>query len=796
MPNKICICDENIRSTQLKEEVATVNFSLGELKKALACLGIAEHPSVDAKDDTINLPSEEEWKAKEAAMEESLGLAFSADQRESFQQVNTLMTSHVSRLMADTQQEGFLAQEYNNDLMIAMGVLENQQKLFWSANTPCKVFPYFPRFFALSLIVLHCAVRAKLMRVESPEVSAFLANAADFISRTTSDAAQKRMRSVSVRLAGPYNEMVYLYDTHTESSLTSWVEFDAENAARIQHVSHTLQPKIAREYLQNMGLEPVYNAVACFDDQEKRWEDMLNSHFPASDNATLRTFDNTLILPGVIGRYVELPASAESYNRGYPQSIVKKTLPDAFNRTAATLITKSCAQIAGKAMKLTCSFLSTAGIGLFLGPIADLILGMIFPTNSLTMEDVKKEIRKQVGEKVSNHNKFEILKWLDDLERFKTTLAAVTKDYDQNPSDSNKRKRSNARKDYYDAALALSHRFFTPDPELEEFNIQYKLSPQCALVMGFIYGAFLTYLDEDHDNNLTKDILNNCRKFINDSWQFIDKVYPQAFDIQGPNIRIWSTNHLIPENREHWVRDYNNGNDLTYAKRGNSSGNRTTTERLATFIDQKSRVFALASSGIYNSAVLHHEIAEWFNDVCVKIGGELGGDFNIKPVPSALEQYDAKFNWFLFDTMKKLNEEASINKDWFKTQLSRQISYEDNKIFFHDANTGELINSAGLGECRSLDTLFKAEKGKGRTVKFTLPYGVRAELFNYDAEGNEKSYIYLPANNDKIGEEFKISTSYRQGARFFVDLEFYYNGLNGLNKFTTENGKWGIPLEA
>ncbi|HEY3987440.1 hypothetical protein [Cedecea sp.] len=795
MSENMCTCEQKKRATQQQEEVTTINFSLENIKTSLASLGLIKYPSVNAEGDLIHLPTEGEWMKKEADMVKAVGLELSTEQRDIIQQVNSSMSSHVSRLMVDTQQEGFLAQEYNNDLMIAMGVMENKQKLFWSAKTPCKVLPYFPRFFALSLIVLHSAVRAKLMLAESPEVSAFLANAADFIARTTGDAAHKRMQSLSVRLAGPYNEMVYLFDTHTESSLTSWVEFDAENAARIQDVSHTLKPKIAREYLQNIGLESVYNAVACFDEREQSWEDMLDSHVPASDNATRHTSENTLILPGVIGRYVELPASAENYNRGYPQDLLKKTIPDAFNRTAATMITKSCAQLAGKAMKLTCSFLSTAGIGLFLGPFADLILGMIFPPNSLTMEDVKEEIRKQVGEKISNHNKFEILKWLDDLERYKTTLAAVTKDYDETPSDNNKSKRSVARKDYYDAALALSHRFFSPDPELEEFAIHYKLAPQCMLVMGFIYGAFLVYLDEDHNNNLTKDVLNNCRKFINDSWQFLDKVYNQAFDRQGNGIRIWSTNHVIPSNRSHWVKDYTNNNDLTYSKQGNSSGNKDTTERLAKFIDYKSRTYALEATGIYNAAMLHHEIVLWFNDACTKIGNALGDDFNINAAPSALDKYNAKRNWFIYDTMKKPNEDASLYKDWFKTQLWRGISYGDNKIEFYDDTTGEFINSVGMGECRSLHTLFKAEEGKHRTAKYTLPYGVRAELFTYDDEGNEASVGYLPSNKNEIGKEFRIGTNYWTGARFFIDLEFYYDGLNGLNQFTTEKGKWGIPLD-
>ncbi|MDE9437565.1 hypothetical protein KKI95_16900 [Xenorhabdus bovienii] len=272
---------------------------------------------------------------------------------------------------------------------------------------------------------------------------------------------------------------------------------------------------------------------------------------------------STLLLPSAMNHYCPEFIPIE---RNIGIDIEKKLIQDIPLALSRTYITSF---VNGKNLKYTCTMLSGM-LGVFAGPIIGIILDLIFPPKSLDMEQIMKEVRKQIGGEIGNYDKEKLLNKFDNTSRKANLLAELIKQLEEaeNKNDketANKLRQqvSTRRSTHYDDCLDLANEVLVPPSNLEEYYIHYKLAPLYPLVMNAAISSISSYLIEFRVN---KAIIDDYTSLLNKSYGFLQKLEEQALSLNNGAIRRDEYVNWVTWRKRYYVKDFINGNSKVEAK--------------------------------------------------------------------------------------------------------------------------------------------------------------------------------------------------------------------------------------
>ncbi|MDC6120166.1 hypothetical protein PJX95_19105 [Serratia rubidaea] len=661
-------------------------------------------------------------------------------------------------------------------------------------NEPHDAFSFFPRFFVLSTMTV--LLSKDLMESEKIELEkqSFLDCSHNYLVNCIESLYLRRISYISVSLTGPYNNKAYVYDGFDNCYLTDLVDFDADSAKSLSELTESLKNKIGRCFTENLPFDFFLHAIFELDGAKTRNDEyttkkILNDIFSCTESMTTESMndlignvllesvknkyfsvkekkgdvDNSIEIGNVVVSYV--PTAVEEKNLVVDTSIeignaLVSNVPSA---VAATIIE-------GLLDPKTYPYISsvlTGVAGAFIGPLAGVLVGLVLPSDKLTMEQILKEVEKLVMDKISDL-KFNDIKLLcNETENANSYLQAAIKD---NLQEKIRSEAINFRQKTKD----LENEFFKSLPELEKHHFQYRLAWLCVTVMMLRFAALMKSMDiavQDKANNTIKELLLDFDAFINSSYSFLDKLYNQAWTYQGyRGIRQYDHNGFIGIGAKVSIYDFVAKRELSDKYKDSDCGSNM--RSAAALIDERTRFFSTESTYVRNASVLHDSIVKKYNEITKK------------SLPSALDKY-------------KENSSKRINamKDMYKYAISRDYKvYHYLRTFGIDTNSpphvdnaivkvysikGEFLLDLGIGFCPGIKEAIHAGTNKNEDrISFHIPWGIRVKSVS-----KEYGTLYYPRSTSDMKPELRIMAG--ESIECYIDIQYYF-GLCQLSHVTNK----------
>ncbi|MDE9462226.1 hypothetical protein [Xenorhabdus bovienii] len=494
---------------------------------------------------------------------------------------------------------------------------------------------------------------------------------------------------------------------------------------------------------------------------------------------------STLLLPSAMNHYCPEFIPIE---RNIGIDIEKKLIQDIPLALSRTYITSF---VNGKNLKYTCTMLSGM-LGVFAGPIIGIILDLIFPPKSLDMEQIMKEVRKQIGGEIGNYDKEKLLNKFDNTSRKANLLAELIKQLEEaeNKNDketANKLRQqvSTRRSTHYDDCLDLANEVLVPPSNLEEYYIHYKLAPLYPLVMNAAISSISSYLIEFRVN---KAIIDDYTSLLNKSYGFLQKLEEQALSLNNGAIRRDEYVNWVTWRKRYYVKDFINSRQLS-VNNGGYSDKRDAMLYMGVAINERVSYFILESIGIRSYLQMHDNIAKKFNEITGKNIPQ-----NTLYLYKIRLQMALSYHKALWEITKGIIS-PYYNLDKF---VQSHPSISDYTCFIYDSKNNKLITTTAIGQCSNTLMLCNPsnydEKGqiinpKGNIylINIALPVEYSCELFRV---------VKLPNGNSKVeaktilrGQTSHINLMYWNAWHIYIDTTNFHPDIKILGYFDMDKGK-------
>jgi hypothetical protein len=756
-------------------ELEKVKISAESINRAISHLNFNHHTM---KKNGIFIPSEKSWGESVTELLKQLRMTKIGQEQEDIE-ILLKNIRHHAEFIANYESGMLLEGAHKDSIVIALSSIEKLGSAFKKSSFPHKNLPYFSEFLILTSVVFNSAISNSVLSEEATEITNFYCDAERYLYSVTLSARAQRHADISMELTGPYKEIAYLFDRQTNSSLTEWVKLDSQTAEQLLDTQQELRTQAADVYINSLPLEQLYNALYEFIPAQQE-DDVLPPYVNETEKKDHSPKVPALLLPEVINYFY--PDYQKISSRDTIQDITKKLSSEVPLRYVSTFISKFAN---GKHLRYTMQ--ATIGVvGSFLGPLASILFDMVWPKESLTMDKIIEEIKKQVGEGISDNVAYEMGRRMEIASNSQSMLEGAISAYDKNPTTDNKREVVYRTNSFYDDTAALQTFFFTPNPDLENYAIHYKTFNCCAVIISLRFSAITRYLAEFPNNGET---INQYEKFLNESYGYLEKSFDSIWDRQGyRGIRGERTNHLLHRNKRFWIHDFVNGTELSPRyKPGECSYAQWISEQGSIPIDDRSRYFATEATGIRNICDLHTVITREFSRITGK-NLPLADALYTKKMSSRILTMNSY--WKSYKSV--IDFEGEKGAPWYYLQkfgYNRlyNVSIDDSKVDFYSG--ARWLFSTGIGVVAD----FRKSASSYTELKFKLPYGIRCELMHKDGYQT----MFLPVSREHIGKDNVINTEIWKGARFYFELEFYFSdsdGYHAIAHFTTEKGKSGKPV--
>ncbi|MFB8788035.1 MAG: hypothetical protein U7123_04135 [Potamolinea sp.] len=157
---------------------------------------------------------------------------------------------------AEEKQQGFAKVSLNQCLL----KLDKIDDVFSQAKLGFFNFPHLPRLTYLTAYILQVYLKLNPSEENSWVAEAAFGRINREIEIAMESVYRERHYRIKFDLSGPYHNLAYVYDEHTKSSLTNWVEL-SENARKVHDAHHVLQERIADLYVQSLPFNQVSEMV-------------------------------------------------------------------------------------------------------------------------------------------------------------------------------------------------------------------------------------------------------------------------------------------------------------------------------------------------------------------------------------------------------------------------------------------------------------------------------------------------------------------------------------------------------
>ncbi|MFN6538413.1 MAG: hypothetical protein RM021_018975 [Nostoc sp. EkiNYC01] len=157
---------------------------------------------------------------------------------------------------AEERQQGFAKASLHQSLL----KLDKIDDVFSQAKLGFFNFPHLPRLTYLTAYILQASLKLHPSEENSWVAEVAFGRINQEIQMAMESVYRERHYRIKFDLSGPYHNLAYVYDEHTERSLTNWVEL-SENARKVHDAHYVLQERIADLYVQSLPFNQVSEMV-------------------------------------------------------------------------------------------------------------------------------------------------------------------------------------------------------------------------------------------------------------------------------------------------------------------------------------------------------------------------------------------------------------------------------------------------------------------------------------------------------------------------------------------------------
>lgn len=676
---------------------------------------------------------------------------------------------------------------------------------------PHKTLAYFPRFLYLSAQVLNEGIESGSFDRKSGTVQMFFERADSYLERAMRSSFRERRLKINMELAGPRKELAYLYDRHTEASLTEWVPLTRDSAPVLLRTLDILRDRVADAFVQKLPFAQWQAALATISGSWQApttWSElreflMLPGLLPADEAqqgtsgaqegtqqgdpqlgekiVITRAAIRALLLSGVGAQYVpELEPEVQSpVSRVDFKPLAQNVLSEFTNEVIKRQFTE-----------ITKKLIATIPLGA-VAPGIGILLDLIFPSEKpITKEEMEAEIDKRIKQALdSTYVEVIKLKFENCRKAFNLRMQTIkNKDENQNKPEAEWEVGPPADWESFITVTGdLEGFLFAADP-IRCYLTHQLFTDAMTLRLNALYGK-LQAAKPGHAVDVELDLLNTCyrgwyahlEKLVDFAWHKTlggDDFLREQDHTQSPGLgALFNPRYIIYDHynykNERWQVRHQHRLNAENTDKGKLGGPLNT-------INQKAAVYATLNTAFRSMCHVYDAAAHKHNE---KFGTNL---------PTALELFDWRLgdDWYQGTMTNIVNENTRYDdgggRDFFTWSPMRGKYKRDGKDFLRTDLFIETVSNSGTRRWYSVGDypdLRLVGADAPEMAKMIFPRGFRAICYSeanfgqyLDENGNKRyrgEYWVLPSDGARPHEV--LNGKNVRSMKIRIELQFWHN---------------------